>query len=145
MAEKLDEVLELANRDFQRLQPEKPQACLKLALATQPGQQRPVAGRCRGELGIRELAADLSEAVEYAVEQHAASRARLAQRLLDDAEDDGIGDEVAAVHVGFGSEALLGAIAQSGPENVTSCDLGNAEPCGDYLALCAFTRTRRAE
>jgi len=27
------EVLELANRDFQRLQPEKPQACLKLALA----------------------------------------------------------------------------------------------------------------
>jgi CRP-like cAMP-binding protein len=26
-------VLELANRDFQRLQPEKPQACLKLALA----------------------------------------------------------------------------------------------------------------
>ncbi len=27
------EVLELANRDFVRLQPEKPQACLKLALA----------------------------------------------------------------------------------------------------------------
>jgi CRP-like cAMP-binding protein len=27
------EVIELANRDFQRLQPEKPQACLKLALA----------------------------------------------------------------------------------------------------------------
>ena len=27
------EVVELANRDFQRLQPEKPQACLKLALA----------------------------------------------------------------------------------------------------------------
>ncbi len=27
------EVLELANRDYQRLQPEKPQACLKLALA----------------------------------------------------------------------------------------------------------------
>ena len=27
------EVLELANRDFQRLQPEKPQACLKLAVA----------------------------------------------------------------------------------------------------------------
>jgi len=27
------EVLELANRDFLRLQPEKPQACLKLALA----------------------------------------------------------------------------------------------------------------
>ncbi len=27
------EVLELAHRDFQRLQPEKPQACLKLALA----------------------------------------------------------------------------------------------------------------
>ena len=32
---------------------------IELALSAKPGQQRPVAGRCRGELGVGYLATDL--------------------------------------------------------------------------------------
>src|SRR5688572_6644345 len=100
---------------------------------------------------LAELLADRGEPLRLrhgahdAVEQHAARVARLAQRRLDDAQDDGVGHQVAAVHVRLRLETQWRALPDRGAKLVTRREGGNAKRRCEQRRLCPLPSARLAE
>src|SRR4051812_45687534 len=83
-------------------------------------------------LGLRSRAHD-------AIEQRAGRELTLGERLLHDAEDDLIRDEVAALHEGFGGKTHRRPGAKRGAENVARGYGWDAKRRGDARRLCPLT------
>jgi len=81
-----------------------------------------------------------------AVEQaHAARVARLRQRRLDDAQDDGVGHQVASIHVRLGLEPERGPAADRRAKLVARREGGNAKRRCEQRRLCPLPGARLAE
>ncbi len=70
---------------------------------------------------------------------------RLAEALLDEADDDLVGYQLARVHERLGLFAERRAVAARGPEHVAGRDLRDAEARREALRLGAFAGAWRAE
>ena len=82
------------------------------------------------------------EAVEHeAVAERAAGR----EALLDDADHDLVGDELAAVHVALGLEPERGALRRLGAEELARREMGDAEVLAEARRLGALAGTLLAE
>ena len=96
-----------------------------------------------------EDAAELLRLVQRArksVEDEAvAERAAGREALLDDADHDLVGDELAAVHVALGLEPERGSLRCLGAEELARGQMGDAEVLAEARRLSAFTGTLLAE
>ena len=61
------------------------------------------------------------------------------QLLLDETDDDLVGNQLTGIHVAFGLEAQLGAFLDGGAESVTGGNGGNAVLCADVGCLGTLT------
>lgn len=68
----------------------------------------------------------------------------LRQPLLDDADDDIVGNQLTGVHIGFGFPPHLRAAFQRFTDNVTRGNRGNAQMLANNFRLGAFAGARRA-
>ena len=80
-----------------------------------------------------------------AIEDEAAGAVRLGQPLLDDADDDAVGHQLALVHVGLGLQAHGAAVADGGPEHVAGGDGGDIQLTAEDIRLCPLARTGGAQ
>ena len=87
----------------------------------------------------------LGDVAREAVEEDALRGVRLGQALEEHVDGHRIGNELAPVHVSLGGEAEGRAVADGGPEQVASGDMGQAEPLGKNLGLRPLPCARGAE
>ena len=80
----------------------------------------------------------LSDGAGHAVQDIAVLAVILVQPVMDDADDDLIGDQLAGLHVGFRLLAGGGAVFHGGPEDVASGDCGDIQHFAQALSLCAL-------
>src|SRR5688572_10833444 len=96
-------------------------------------------------LAYRREPLGLRHGAHHTVEQHAARVPRLAQRRLDDAEDDGIRHEVTALHVGLRFEPERRPVADRRAELVARRQRGNAKRRCEQRRLGPLPGARLAE
>jgi hypothetical protein len=80
-----------------------------------------------------------------AVEQEALDGVVVAEPVLDHADRDLVGHQVAGVHVLARLETELGPLADVGPEDVPGGDLRDREVGRDELCLGALAGTGRSD
>ncbi|MCY1178554.1 hypothetical protein D9M73_189080 [compost metagenome] len=73
------------------------------------------------------------------VEQETVGTVRLGDAVLDQVDDQLVGNQLASVHDRLGFQAQRGAGLDSGAQHVASGDLRNGEFFGDELCLSTFT------
>ena len=78
-----------------------------------------------------------------AVEEGAVHGVGLREAVLDETDDDVVGDELTLVHHGLGSQTERGARLDGGTKHVARGDLGNTELFADELGLRALAGTGR--
>ena len=88
----------------------------------------------------------LGQRAREAVEHEAVARAdRRRRALLDDADHDLVGDELAGVHVALGLEPERGALRDRGAEHVARREVRDAVVLGEPRGLRALSGTLLAE
>ena len=80
----------------------------------------------------------LCDGAGHTVQNEAVCTVSLGQAVLQDANDDLIGDQCAGVHEALCLQAHLGAVLDSSAEDVAGADGGDVQLCADDLSLRAF-------
>ncbi|MNV26119.1 hypothetical protein D3C71_1172330 [compost metagenome] len=73
------------------------------------------------------------------VEQETVGAVGLSDTVLDQCDDQVVGDQTASIHDALGLDAQLGAGLDRSTQHVAGGDLRNAEFLGDELSLSTFT------
>ncbi|MNZ40105.1 hypothetical protein D3C78_576100 [compost metagenome] len=81
----------------------------------------------------------LRDGARETVEQEAIRAVRLGDAVLDQVDDQLVGNQLASVHDRLGFEAQRSAGLDCGAQHVASGDLWNTEFFGDELCLSTFT------
>ena len=100
-------------------------------------------GAAAGEHGVERLS--LGQGPREAVEDRAAGLLGLWQALLDQGDDDLIGDQLAPLHDALDALAKLGARADGRAQHVAGGELDHALLTHQPLGLGALPRRRRSE
>ena len=80
----------------------------------------------------------LCDGAGHTVQDEAVCAVILGQAVLQDANDNLIGDQCAGVHEALCLQAHLGAVLDSSAEDVAGADGGDVQLCADDLSLRAF-------
>jgi len=80
----------------------------------------------------------LCDGAGHTVQDEAVCAVSLGQAVLQDANDDLIGDQCAGVHEALCLQAHLGAVLDSSAEDVAGADGGDVQLCADDLSLRTF-------